>query len=197
VYSDNPHGDDLVTARLEASAEHFRRVAGWSDAQLAAAVRDDGVDVLVDLMGWMPGHRMAAFARRMAPVQATWLGYPHSTGVLAIDYWVTDAVADPEGAEELNTEKLIRLDGGAWAYRPALTDGPPLAAPPCTTNGYVTFGYFGNLQKVTSDVLDAWAEVLRRVPGSRLVMGSRWNKLRVGQRTVVASRPRDPPERRR
>ena len=169
-YHDSPHPDDLVTRRLEVTAENWRDVRGWADQRLADQIHADGIDVLVDLAGHTPGNRLAMMARRCAPLQASAWGYPGSTGLQTMDLRVTDAVADPAGAEDHHTEKLLRIEGGFLAYRPALPDGPPLAAPPCLANGYVTFGSFNDLRKVSGAVLDAWADVLRRVPGSRLLL---------------------------
>jgi protein O-GlcNAc transferase len=166
---------DGVTRRLRAQAEHWRQVAGLSDAALAQVIADDGIDVLVDLAGHTASNRLRMFAHRAAPVQFSYLGYPATTGVSAIDYRITDAVADPDGAEALHSEQLARLEGGFLCYRPAFStgEGPQVGLPPCLESGVVTFGSFNSLIKANDGVLDAWATLLRRVPNSRLLLKAR------------------------
>ena len=160
---------DAVTAALRTTVPHWRDIAGLTDAAAADVIRADGVDVLIDLGGHTAGNRLGVFARRPAGVRVTFLGYPATTGMAAIDYRITDAVADPPGASEaFHTERLLRLDGGAWAYRPGGL--PPVSPPPCVVNGFVTFGSFNNLPKLTPAVLGTWAAILRNTAGSRLVL---------------------------
>ena len=161
---------DAVTGRLRAAVPRWRDLAGLSDATAADVIRADGIDVLVDLGGHTAGNRLGVFARRPAPVQVTYLGYPATTGMTAIDLRLTDDVADPPGVTEaFHTEQLLRLDGGAWAYAPP-ADAPAVGPPPCVANGFVTFGSFNNLPKLTPTVLATWAAILAAVPGSRLVL---------------------------
>ncbi len=122
----------------------------------------------------LPGHTsnnsLPVFARKPAPVQVTWLGYPNTTGLKTIDYRLTDAVADPEGeADRLHSEKLIRLEHGFLCYQPAAS-APQVATLPCLQHGYITFGSFNNLTKVTPEVVKAWTRILLAVPGSRLLL---------------------------
>jgi predicted O-linked N-acetylglucosamine transferase (SPINDLY family) len=160
---------DQTTQRIEAAAEHWRQIAGQSDEKVAELIRGDAVDVLIDLAGHTAGNRMLVFARRPAPVQMTWIGYPDTTGLAAMDYRITDAIADPPGqSDRLHTEKLIRIEGGCWAY--AAPPAPPPAAPPAITNGFVTFGSFNNLPKVSPKVIAAWGRILQKVPGSRMML---------------------------
>jgi predicted O-linked N-acetylglucosamine transferase (SPINDLY family) len=163
---------DAVTARLRGLADEWRDVTGLSDAHVAALVRRDRVDVLVDLAGHTAHGRPLVFARRPAPVQVSWLGYPDTTGLAAVGHRFTDAVADPPGATEaLHTEALVRLAGGAWCYRPpeACPDVAPL---PSAERGFVTFGSFNALAKVAPGTVALWSRVLERVPGSRLLLKS-------------------------
>jgi predicted O-linked N-acetylglucosamine transferase (SPINDLY family) len=133
-------------------------------------IRDDAIDILVDLAGHTAGNRLPIFGCKPAPIQMTWIGYPDTTGMTAIDYRLTDEVADPPGeTDSLHTEKLIRIPGGCWAYT-GPGNAPAPAAPPAITNGFVTFGSFNNLPKVTPQVLETWAEILKRVPRSRLLL---------------------------
>ncbi len=131
-------------------------------------MRRDRVEVLVDLAEHT-GNRLGVFARRPAPVQMTWLGYPATTGLDAIGYQLTDAVADPEGGERADTEELVRLPGCFCCFLPR-ADAPPVAPALCLANGFVTFGSTHKLAKLNDDVLDAWARVLDAAPGSRLLV---------------------------
>jgi protein O-GlcNAc transferase len=168
-YHDSQHEDDVVTRRLQGLADHWRNVGGSLGHALQRTVRADELDVLVELAGHTPGNRLELLRReRLAPLQVSMIGHPEPTG---LDLKVTDAIADPPGAEaHYGAQRLLRLEGGAWAYRPALEDGPPVADPPSCKAGYVTFGCFGGLGKVSGDVLVAWANILQRVPGSRLLV---------------------------
>ena len=168
-YSDVARPDG-VTARLKSQAGEWRDTAALSDEQLAELVRQDRIDVLVDLTGHMGGGRLLVFARKPAPVQVTYLGYPHSTGVAAIDFRITDTVSDPPGmTERYHVERLVRLEGNAWCYRP--DDGlPPPDEPPAARNGFVTYGSFNRMAKLTPPVAALWAQVLAAAPKSRLMV---------------------------
>lgn len=167
-YSDVPRAD-ATTARLRAHADVWRDIAKLSDADLAAQVTADGIDILVDLAGHTSAHRLAVFAWRPAPVQVTWLGYPNTTGLSAMGYRITDALADPPGREAFYTEKLIRLDGCFLCYQPP-GDTPDVAPLPAETSGVVTFGSFNNLSKMQPAVIALWSQVLQAVPGARLLV---------------------------
>jgi predicted O-linked N-acetylglucosamine transferase (SPINDLY family) len=110
---------DATTAQLKALADQWRDVAGLSDERVAQMIRDDRVDILIDLAGHTGDNRILTFARKPAPIQVSYLGYPNTTGLTAIDYRLTDAFADPPGmTEALSVEKLFRLTPTAWCYRP-------------------------------------------------------------------------------
>ncbi len=161
---------DRNTQHLHSLADLWRATVGWPDDRLAWQIRQDGIDILIDLAGHTSQHRLLVFARKPAPVQMTWLGYPNTTGMRAMDYRITDAVADPPGASDrLYTETLIRLPGGFLCYTPP-PDAPPVAPPPCRESGRITFGSFNNLAKVTDEVVAVWARILQRVEGSRLLL---------------------------
>ncbi|HEY6837624.1 MAG TPA: hypothetical protein VI389_02660, partial [Geobacteraceae bacterium] len=148
----------------------WRDVHGMGDAALADLIRADGIDILVDLAGHTSGNRLRMFTLKPAPVQVTWLGYPATTGLAAMDYRITDAVADPEGsADRLHTERLVRLSHGFLCYAPP-QEAPPLSPPPCEENGFITFGSFNNPAKMGRETLNLWGDVLRDVPGSRLFL---------------------------
>jgi len=161
---------DAATDRLRESADHWRATRGLSDEQLAQRIREDRIDILVDLTGHIAGSRLPAFARRPAPVQVTYIGYQHTTGMSAMDYRLTDQRADPPGAtDRYYTERLVRLPRSFFCYRPA-AEAPEVTPLPARTNGYVTFGSFNNFMKVTPRVIDTWVEILDRVPNSRLLL---------------------------
>ena len=171
-YSDAPVPDD-VTRRLHSHAARWRDTARWSDDRVEALIRSDGIDVLVDLAGHTARNRLAVFARRPAPVQATWLGYPNTTGLTAIDYRITDAVSDPPGqTDRWYSEKLVRLPETFSCYRPPL-GSPAVGALPALGEGCVSFGCFSNLAKVTPDMIGLWALVLRDTADSRIILKSR------------------------
>lgn len=162
---------DETTARLRGYADHWRDVVGQSDANVAELVRNDQIDILVDLTGHISsGSRLLVFARKPAPVQVTYIGYQNTTGMPAMDYRLTDAWADPPGsADELHTERLIRLPRSFFCYL-APTEAPPIDSLPADNAKCVTFGFFNNFAKVSPTVLEAWAEILSRLPDSRMIM---------------------------
>ncbi len=161
---------DTVTQRLQPLSEHWLTTCGMSDIALSERIRADRIDILVDLAGHSSNNRLLTFSTRAAPVQVTYLGYPNTTGLKAVDYRLTDGWADPPGqTEKFHTEKLVRLPQGFLCYRPP-ADSPPVASLPATTRGHIAFGSFNNLQKMTPEVVALWAELLHAVPDSRLVL---------------------------
>ena len=168
---------DATTAKLRASVPNWRDVRGMTDAALADQVRADGIDILVDLAGHTAGNRLAVFARKPAPLQVNWLGYPDTTGLAAMDARLTDAIADPPhdgagGADAFAVERLVRLPQGFLCYG-ASDDAPPVAPLPAGSAGPITFGSFNNLPKLCDETLDLWAQVLLAVPDSRLLLKAR------------------------
>jgi predicted O-linked N-acetylglucosamine transferase (SPINDLY family) len=161
---------DAVTARMEQFAGHWHRIIGLADAELADLIRADGIDILVDLAGHTANNRLPVFARKPAPVQVSWLGYPNTTGLDTIDYRLTDALADPLGSgEELYTEQLVRLPRSGWCYRP-FGQSPPVGVPPVHDTGYITFGCFNAMAKINDPLLELSTKILLAVPGSRLLL---------------------------
>ncbi|HJV73766.1 MAG TPA: tetratricopeptide repeat protein, partial [Noviherbaspirillum sp.] len=162
---------DPVTARLQALADHWIPCRYLSDDQLAQRIRADGIDILVDLAGHTRDTRLLAFARKPAPVQVAYLGYPATTGLSAIDYRITDVHAEPPGmTEHLNVEQLWRLPEFFCVYRPGDNSPDVIDHPPADDNGFVTFGCFNNFAKVTDPVLTLWAKLLQQVPDARLLL---------------------------
>jgi predicted O-linked N-acetylglucosamine transferase (SPINDLY family) len=169
LYSTTVHMDS-VTDRLRKRACRWRDVRFASDEQVARMVQRDGIDILVDLSGHTSMARPGLFALKPAPVQVTWLGYPNTTGLAAIDYRITDACADPPGStERWHTEELVRLPHGFLCYRPRRS-APQVAEAPCLRTGTVTFGSCSKPLKWNCDVIRTWAAILRRVSGSRLLL---------------------------
>ncbi|MBN8645949.1 MAG: tetratricopeptide repeat protein, partial [Planctomycetes bacterium] len=166
---------DAVTAEFEAMSAVFRNISGLDSLPAATQVRSDGVDVLVDLAAHTGGSRLDVFARRPAPVQMTYLGYPNTTGLRSIDYRLVDWTSDPEENSWHCVERLLRVPQGrcVWCYRPSEA-APEVGPPPCLTSGHFTFGSFNNNSKITEKVVRAWSAVLRRVPGSRLLLKNKW-----------------------
>lgn len=169
-YFNDTHSD-AMTDQLRGEATAWRDVAALSDEQLSQQIIADDIDILVDLAGHTRKNRLNVFARRAAPIQISWIGYPNTTGLSRMDYRITDAVADPAGAEAFCTERLLRLPGGFLTFS---SDEHLLSNPQCPSerNRVITFGSFNVLTKVTSEVLDLWARLLLEIPDSRLLLKS-------------------------
>jgi len=160
---------DEDTLRLRQMADGWRQVESMSDAEAAELVRRDEIDILVDLAGHTIGNRLFMFARKPAPVQASYLGYLNTSGMKAIDYRISDSRADPPGvAERYHSERLVRLPHSLWCYRPPAAM-PALGPLPALTRGQLTFGSFNHFSKVNEQVRRLWAQLLLAVPNSRLV----------------------------
>lgn len=161
---------DKTTVRLSNLCEHWTVISMLNDRQLVERIRADEIDILIDLAGYTSNSRVLAFAYKPAPVQITWIGYPNTTGLEAIDFRITDAVADPPGlTEHLYIEELLRLPDCFLCYQPP-DPCPEIARPPYHKNGYITFGSFNNLGKVTDAVLSTWSRILQAVPDSRILL---------------------------
>jgi len=179
LYS-NFHLGDAVTERLRACADDWREVWQLTDDALIDLIRTDRIDILVDLSGHTASNRLAVFARRAAPVQVSYLGYPASTGLATMDYRITDAVTDPPiPADDWHCERLLRLPDSQWCFRPFGT--PAVPGPlPARAAGFVTFGGFNNLTKASDILLACWAQILVKLPTSRL----RLTRVRSAQRAA-------------
>jgi predicted O-linked N-acetylglucosamine transferase (SPINDLY family) len=161
---------DAFTARLRKLTLHWRDTATLDDAALARLIAEDRVDVLVDLAGHTSHGRLLAFARQPAPVQLAYLGYVNTSGVTAVGYRITDAIADLPGASESRyVERLLRLPHSIFGYRPP-HDAPAVGPLPALNRGNVSFGSFNNFAKITRAVSATWARLLSAVPRSRLIM---------------------------
>ncbi len=166
----NVAAPDAMTAQLLGRADHARSIVGLGAADLAHLIRADGIDILVDLAGHTAGNSLEAFALEPAPVQATYLGYPNTTGLRSIGWRISDVRADPEGdGNGYHSEQLVRLPRTFLCFQPP-GQAPQVNAPPARINGHVTFGSFNALPKITPAVIDTWSAVLQSVPHGRLLL---------------------------
>ncbi|HWA85730.1 MAG TPA: tetratricopeptide repeat protein [Opitutus sp.] len=170
LYHDHPIVDD-TSRRLRALAAGWRHTAGLPADAFEACVRADAPDIAIDLAGHTAGNRLPVFARRLAPVQINYLGYPNTTGLAAMDFRLTDDLCDPPGQTDAwHTERLVRFAATAWAWQPP-ADAPEIAPRPAMPGERpFTFGCFNNFAKVSDATLRGWAGVLAAVPGSRLLL---------------------------
>lgn len=169
-YSNSDSADE-VTARLRTYADAWIDCVALDDEALAARIRDDEIDILVDLSGHTDGNRLLVFARQPAPIQVSWFGFPVSTGLKTIQYRFTDAVLDPEENDRFYSEKLIRLPRFYAAFQPEPATPDP-GEGPAARNGYVSFASLNNFAKITPAMLELWAGILLAVPDSRLLFQS-------------------------
>ncbi len=170
AYSQSPVAD-AITERLRASTHCWRSIVGLSDAQAADLIRRDQIDILVDLTMHTSDNRLLVFARKPAPVQVTWLGYPGSTGLTAIDYRLSDPYLDPPGMyESIYSEQMIRLPGCFWCYDPVDGKDIPINPLPALTSSIITFGCLSKFAKINPPLLALWAKVLLQVKDSRLLL---------------------------
>jgi protein O-GlcNAc transferase len=162
---------DAFTHRLQQLSGHWRSTVGFTDEQVCKQVREDQIDILVDLKLHTPNNRLLVFALKPAPVQVTWLGYPGSTGLSTIDYRLSDPYLDPLDMDEtIYSEKTIRLPDTFWCYHPLDGHDIPVNALPAQNAGTITFGCLNNFSKLNEGILALWAQVLRQVDGSRLLL---------------------------
>jgi protein O-GlcNAc transferase len=162
--------EDDVSARLRGYFKHWQRIAGLSDAAVAQGVADDGIDILIDLSGHTAENRLQTFARKPAPVQVSWIGYPGTTGLKAMDYYLADRSFLPPGEFDSQfTEKLVYLPANA----PFMPDkmAPAVNALPALRNRHVTFGSFNRISKLSRSAIALWAQLMRALPDSRMILG--------------------------
>lgn len=165
--------EDAFSHGLRAAADAWRNIQGMPAEEVAALVRADEIDILVDLAGHTQHNCLPVLAHKPAPVQVTGIGYFNTTGLATVDYMLSDVHVDPAGAEDdAFTEEMIRLPHSHFCYI-LPEDLPFIAEPPMERNGYVTFGSFNNFSKVTDEVLRLWGTLLETVPSSRLLLKSK------------------------
>ena len=183
---------DAVTMQLRSYCDGWRNILGLTDEAVSDLIRQDQIDILVDLTLHMARNRLLVFARKPAPIQVTWLGYPGTTGLTAMDYRLTDPYLDPlaeeeekeekakkeekaaskdleQGVNSCYSEKSICLPDTFWCYDPR-TAAPAVSTLPALHNGYITFGCLNNYCKVTVPTLQLWAAVMCALPTSRLLL---------------------------
>ena len=167
-YSDVKNPDD-VTVQLKKYASVWREVSAMNDKELAELIYSDQVDILIDLAGHTGNNRLPVFALKPAPIQGTWIGYPNTTGLNTVDFRITDGYADPEGADENYTERLIRLPNSFLCYTPS-SEATLVGELPYITNKHITYGCFNNYAKLTDQTLALWKIILDKVPNSKLIL---------------------------
>ena len=163
-----PSASDETTRRLMGHAHRWRDLEGWKLERMAAQIQEDDIEILIDLAGYTAGGRMDLMACRPAPIQAIFLGYPYTSGLATMDYLIADAHLIPPHQASLYTERVVRLPQSVLCYQNQTA--PAVAPLPALTNGFITFGSFNNLPKLSASCLDLWARVLKAVPQSRLAL---------------------------
>lgn len=177
----NSSEEDGITQQFKLAADQWIDIRRMSTAQLFDQIRQDAIDVLVDVAGLTSGNRLDVFALRAAPVQVTYLGYPGTTGLTTMDYRLVDAMTDPESVPgEWHSEKLYRLPGCFLCFRPPSED-LQISAAPCQSKGFITFGTFNKISKITDKAIALWVKILQAVPDSKLVLKSAGLDKRVEQ----------------
>jgi predicted O-linked N-acetylglucosamine transferase (SPINDLY family) len=177
---------DAITSRCRARADVWREVYGFSDEQVAHAIRQDRIDILVDLTMHMANTRILIFARKPAPVQVTYLAYCGTTGLSTMDYRLTDPYLDPPRNEvQPYSEESIHLPETYWCYQP-LIETPSVNALPALESGQITFGCLNNFCKVSEPTLEAWSQLLRALPGARLLLHAPSGSHRERVRSVLS-----------
>lgn len=167
---DNGGPVDEVANRMKALASHWSEVAKLTDTALADLIRSDGIDVLIDLSGHTPGHRLLTFVEKPAPIQISWMGYPGTTGLRSMDYYLADPHFLPLGEfDEFFSEKIIRLPANAPFQ--SIESPPDVGSLPALLNGYITFGSFNRLDKISKEVVSLWCQLLSSVPDSKMLLG--------------------------
>jgi predicted O-linked N-acetylglucosamine transferase (SPINDLY family) len=169
VIFDNTQMADLVTERMLGLVDHWYRVVGASEQRIVEIVQEKKIDILVDLAGHTSENKIGVFARKPAPVQITYLGYPNTTGLAEVDYRFTDELCDPVGAADtFHSEELIRLPGGFLCFRgaDAAIEVGPL---PAGESGSIKFCSFNAVHKINGKLIALWSRVLKAVPGSTML----------------------------
>lgn len=165
----NSSVEDSVTKILQGFFKHWHTVVDLTDSELVKKIEKDGIDILIDLSGHTKGNRLLTFAHKPAPLQVSWLGYPGTTGLQAIDYYLADSFVSPIGKfDDQFTEKIVRVPALAPFQQSDVT--LPVNVLPALANGFVTFGSFNRATKINRTVISCWAELLRALPTSKLLI---------------------------
>lgn len=171
IVYDSAKVDDHITAHLRNFVSEWHKITQLSNVALAEKISADSIDILIDLSGHTGDNRLPAFALKPAPLQASWIGYPMTTGLQAIDYYLCDRFSAPPGLLDAQfTEKLVYLPASAPFL--AAPNAPPVAPSPASELGYITFGSFNRVSKISREVIACWAKLLRAVPQARMLIGA-------------------------
>jgi len=168
-YSCSPFAD-ATTSEFQLIADRWRDASQWSDARLAEQIRADNIDILIDLSGHTEGHRLGVFARKPAPVQVHGWGHGTGTGLPTIDYLFSDPIAIPFEVRHLFAEAIVDLP--CFVTLEPLPSGIPHTEPPALSNGFITFGVFNRISKISDNAAETWTQILNRVPQSKLLIKS-------------------------
>jgi len=171
-YSDVASEDDK-TQLFKGLVPRWRHIHGVSDEEVARMIREDRIDILVELTGHTGNNRLDILACRAAPIQVTWIGYPHTTGLSRVDYRISDEQVDPPECPGLTTEKLVYLPECFLCYTPPENPPPIRLKPTQEAYGVVTFGCFNNLSKVSPLTMSLWCRLLQEMPDARLFLKSK------------------------
>lgn len=174
--------EDHITKKIKDNKNIiFKNITCLSSVEACDFIKKDGIDILVDLSGITAGNRLDVFALRAAPIQISWLGYANTSGLHTISYRLTDRIADPPNTKQFFTEKLVYINGDApfLCFNPEfLSKYPPIEkGPPVVKNGFITFGCFNNLAKISRETIECWCGLLKSVKNSKLKIKSNWSNL--------------------
>lgn len=161
----NVETPDRITDHTMSMADQWRNIYGMSDAMVAELIREDGIDILVDLAGHTSGHRLLVFARKPAPIQVEFIGYPNTSGLDTIDYLITDEITSPEKLPQLFSEEPLRLPETRYCFSPVIAT-PEVSILPMQQNGSITLGCFNNVAKINQRVITLWAKILHTLRDS-------------------------------
>jgi Predicted O-linked N-acetylglucosamine transferase, SPINDLY family len=167
-YSDVAKPDEISEKARQLSTQ-WQDISHASDEEVARLIINDAIDILVDLSGHTARNRLLVFAKKPAPVQVSYLGYPNTTGLSAIDYYLSDSIVDPSGQERFYIEKLLRLENCFCTFMP-YENTPPINDVPAKKTGHITFGSLHTLTRLNAQVLDLWSKLLHTIPSSRLCL---------------------------
>jgi predicted O-linked N-acetylglucosamine transferase (SPINDLY family) len=163
--------EDTITQSYKRYIDHWVPTIGMSDETLAKRIQNDEIDILIELAGHTAGNRLSVFARKPAPVSVSWLGYGYTTGLTAIDYYLTDEISVPEGSEHLFSEKPWKIESPSYAYSPPEGTGE-VNTLPALTNNFITFGTLTRSIRINPRTIRVWSELLKRIPNAKLIINS-------------------------
>lgn len=160
---------DAITEDIRQCCTEWRQIYNSPDSEIISMIKNDNIDILVDLAGHSGDNKLTVFLSKPVPIQVTYLGYPNTTGLSTMDYRFTDRWADPPFTDVFYTEKLWRLPKGFLSYKPP-ENVPDIIEIPVVKNSYVTFGSFNNIAKISPETISTWSEILSSVPNSKLII---------------------------